>query len=45
MIEYLKLKIFEEDWHGVCDAGMDLRDLSIEEKYNLTEIERLEDSK
>ena len=29
MIEYLNLKIEVEDWHGVCDAGMDLRELDV----------------
>lgn len=27
MIEYLKLKVEEEDWHGSADASMDLRDI------------------
>ena len=27
LIEYLKLKVHEEDWHGVADAAMDLREL------------------
>ena len=27
MINYLKLKIEEEDWHGVADAAMDLREI------------------
>lgn len=27
MIEYLLLKVDEQDWHGVADAAMDLRDL------------------
>lgn len=30
MIQYLLLKVEEEDWHGVCDAGMDLRDIESE---------------
>lgn len=30
MIEYLKLKISEYDWHGVQDATSDLRDLAVE---------------
>lgn len=32
MEEYLHLKITEEDWHGVADAAMDLRDLEAEKK-------------
>jgi hypothetical protein len=31
MIQYLKLKVFLEDWHGVADAAMDIREL--EAKY------------
>jgi hypothetical protein len=27
MINYLKLKVEEEDWHGVADAAMDLREI------------------
>lgn len=27
MIAYLKLKVETEDWHGVADAAMDLREL------------------
>jgi hypothetical protein len=27
MIGYLKLKVEEEDWHGVADAAMDLREI------------------
>ena len=30
LIDYLRLKVDEGDWHGVCDAGMDLRDLDNE---------------
>lgn len=25
-VKYLLLKVREGEWHGVCDAGMDLRD-------------------
>lgn len=32
MVEYLKLKMEEEDWHGVQDAGSDLRDIESEIK-------------
>lgn len=27
MIAYLILKINDEDWHGVADAAMDLREI------------------
>ena len=27
MVEYLKLKISQEDWHGVADAAMDIREI------------------
>ena len=27
MINYLKLKVEESDWHGVADAAMDLREI------------------
>ena len=27
MVEYLKLKVSLEDWHGVADAAMDLREI------------------
>lgn len=30
MQEYLQLKVGEEDWHGVADAAMDLRDIDSE---------------
>ena len=30
MIQYLWLKVREEDWHGVADAAMDLRDIDSE---------------
>lgn len=33
MVEYLKLKVEEQDWHGVADAAMDLRE--IEAKLSL----------
>lgn len=32
MIEYLKVKLDEQDWHGVSDAANDLRELEIEAK-------------
>ncbi len=27
MVDYLNLKIAVEDWHGVADAAMDLREI------------------
>jgi hypothetical protein len=30
MQDYLRLKVCEQDWHGVADAAMDLRDLESE---------------
>lgn len=27
MIKYLELKVEEQDWHGVADAAMDLREI------------------
>lgn len=35
MTSYLQLKIFEEDWHGVADAAMDLRNLETEIKSRI----------
>lgn len=32
MITYLNMKIKQQDWHGVADAAMDLRDLEAELK-------------
>jgi hypothetical protein len=32
MIDYLLLKVNENDWHGVCDAANDLRVLEAELK-------------
>lgn len=32
MIAYLKLKVEEQDWHGVADAAMDLREIDAEDK-------------
>lgn len=29
-LEYLKMKIAEEDWHGVADCAMDLREIEVE---------------
>jgi hypothetical protein len=30
MVDYLNLKVREQDWHGVADAAMDLRDIDAE---------------
>lgn len=27
LVEYLKMKVEQQDWHGVADAAMDLREL------------------
>lgn len=27
MIDYLRLKLSQEDWHGVADAAMDIREI------------------
>lgn len=27
MVDYCKMKVQEKDWHGVCDAAMDIRDI------------------
>ncbi len=27
LVEYMKMKIDKEDWHGVADAAMDVREL------------------
>lgn len=37
MIEYLRLKLEEQDWHGVCDAANDLRELEVEIKCHKDE--------
>jgi hypothetical protein len=29
LIQYLIMKVDEEDWHAVCDAGMDLREIDV----------------
>lgn len=29
-LEYLKMKIAEQDWHGVADCAMDLREIEVE---------------
>lgn len=30
MVQYLLLKVDEQDWHGVADAAMDIRDIESE---------------
>lgn len=27
LVEYLKLKVEQEDWHGCADAAMDIREV------------------
>lgn len=27
MVDYLQLKLSQEDWHGVADAAMDIREI------------------
>lgn len=31
MLLYLQIMIAREDWHGVADAAMDLRDMAVAE--------------
>lgn len=41
MLEYLKLKIEERDWHGVMDLAADLREIEQDYKTRLViEAER-----
>ena len=35
LIEYLNMKVDQEDWHGVSDAACDLRELEAEERGRL----------
>lgn len=37
LVDYMKLKIEEKDWHGVCDCANDLRELEVEIKMKKTE--------
>jgi hypothetical protein len=30
MVAYLRMKVDEEDWHGVADAATDLREIEVE---------------
>jgi len=32
LVSYLKVKMHTEDWHGVADVAMDLRELDAERK-------------
>lgn len=32
MLEYLQLMIARNDWHGVADAAMDLREMEAEQR-------------
>lgn len=32
MIEYARMKLEENDWHGLCDSANDLRDIESEIK-------------
>lgn len=34
LLEYLQVMIAREDWHGVADLAMDLRELEAEQKGN-----------
>ncbi len=33
MLDYLQLKIKDEDWHGAADCCMDLRDMQTEDRF------------
>ena len=32
LVDYLLLKVEQQDWHGVADAAMDLRELDVREE-------------
>lgn len=38
MLEYLQIMIAREDWHGVADAAMDLRDMEAEARSYVVSI-------
>lgn len=40
MIDYLLLKVEEQDWHGCADAAMDLRDIE-NQILALTELQEV----
>lgn len=33
LIAYLRLKVEEEDWHGVADAACDLREVEVARRF------------
>lgn len=35
LLEYMKMKMNEQDWHGVADSAMDMRELETELKMIL----------
>jgi hypothetical protein len=37
LLEYLQVMIALEDWHGVADVAMDLRELEAANKSNLSQ--------
>ena len=39
MISYMQLKMKSQDWHGVEDAGSDIRDMESEKKALLWALE------
>jgi hypothetical protein len=41
MVDYLKLKLSQEDWHGVADAAMDIREIISEIKALSDIVERI----
>ena len=47
MLEYLMLKVHQQDWHGVADAAMDLREIEVKmknptkDKQNIKTIKEL----
>lgn len=41
MVDYLKLKLSQEDWHGVADAAMDIREIISETKALSDIVERI----
>ena len=40
MLEYLQLMVAREDWHGVADAAMDLREMAAEVAAEQKKAER-----
>lgn len=44
MLEYMQLMIAREDWHGVADAAMDLRDMSVERAMSKVVNSQITDS-